>query len=460
MVKRLVLLVIILLIAQYSYALDVVYPKQKSVTINSPSTFFIGSSDYSKKLTINGLEIDVHQSGGFAQSVPLSVGENTFTLKSGEETLVYKITRPAPPAPQTETDRNVFKPYNEKRYYKVISDNTPLRSTPVDEGINRLAHLQAGTPLIVDGEKNEFYRVMLGLDNYGWISKSHAEVNNTDIRDVRFNGANIDADAEFFIYTFYLSAMTTWSIEENNETLDISIYNISNSDNNKFTIKIPVKTIMNGKNLLGYSASFSGNNFVVKIRKPLEIEDEYPLYGVKIAIDAGHGGTEIGAIGCLGDLEKNITLQYSKELAAELRSRGADVIMIRDRDEYIGLRERVDKTNRENAVIFISLHGNALPDYLNPIKNRGTEIYYYYPQAKPLADSIMNSMVTETDTVNHGIIQRSFAVVRNTNALSLLIEIGYLINSTDNANILDANFRKNTVKAISDGIENYLRSQL
>lgn len=459
MVKCLVLLVIILLTAQYSYALEVVYPAKKSVVINSPSTFFVGSSDYSKMLTVNGSEINVHPSGGFAKSVPLKIGENTFTLKSGEDTLIYKITRPAPATSSTGSNI-MFKPYSEKKYFKVSADKMPLRSTPVDDGINRLAHLQEGIPLIIDGEKNGFYRVILGVNNYGWISKSYVTADDCRHDEVLMSGADIDADDEFFIYKFHLSGMTPWAIEENIDTFNIFIFNVSSQESKTFKLKIPIKTIMNGKNLIGYSAYFSGNDFIVKIRKPLEVEEEYPLYGVKIAIDAGHGGNESGAVGCLGDLEKNITLQYAKDLAAKLKARGANVIMIRDKDDFWGLKERVEKANSENAVIFISLHGNALPDHLDPIKNRGTEIYYYYPQAKPLAETIMASMTGQTNTINHGIIQRSFAVVRNTQALSLLIEIGYLINPDDNASILDENFRKNTVKAISDGIENYLRSQL
>ena len=51
-------------------------------------------------------------------------------------------------------------------------------------------------------------------------------------------------------------------------------------------------------------------------------------------------------------------------------------------------------------------------------------------------------------------------MVRNTNALSILIEIGYLINPYDNAQIIDNEFRKKAVEAISDGLENYLRGQI
>lgn len=459
MIKRLFLSLGVLIIsAQCAYSLDVVYPKKFEVVINSPSTFFVGSSNTPEELTINGEVVNVHSSGGFAKSVPLNFGENIFTLKSNEETLIYKIIRPK--TASVCAVRSDFIQYKEDKYLKVLKDNMPLRSTPIDDGINRLAHLQKDTPLISDGENNNFYRVKLGKDTYGWILKSHVTLLTEAPDDIQITGADISEDDEFYIYTFHLTGVTPWASDEGADTLKVTLYNISNFSNNSYNIILPIKELMGGKNLLGYTTGFSGNDFIVKIRKPLTRKEESPLKGLTIAIDAGHGGSEIGAIGCLGDLEKDINLNYAKDLAAVLKNKGANVVLIRDKDELVGLNERISKANNENSVIFISLHGNALPDSLDPIKNKGIEIYYYYPQTKPLAQSIMSSMVNQTGTLNHGVIQRSFAVVRNTNALSILIELGYLINPEDNANILNSQFRKKSVNAIVDGLENYLTTQM
>ena len=218
----------------------------------------------------------------------------------------------------------------------------------------------------------------------------------------------------------------------------------------------PLHQAAGGKKLMGYSARFSGSDFIVKIRKPVLVKNKRPLQNLKIAIDAGHGGKENGTIGCLGDLEKDINLNFAKYLESELKSRGAEVIMIRDNDSFVDLAKRVELANDENAVFFISIHGNSIPDSLDPLKNSGTEIYYYYNQSKPLADWIMNSMVLQLGMKNRCVRQQSFAVVRNTNALSVLIEVGYLINPEDNARMIDKNFQKKTAKAIADGIQNFM----
>lgn len=99
--------------------------------------------------------------------------------------------------------------------------------------------------------------------------------------------------------------------------------------------------------------------------------------------------------------------------------------MTRSADNYVSLKDRVEIANYGDSVVFLSIHGNALPDGQDPNKNRGTSIYYYYPQAKPLADKIMETVVSEIGVPNDKVRQGSLAVVRNTNALSLLIE--YLI---------------------------------
>lgn len=454
--KKLLLTMLLIFAAQSVYALDVVYPKKNAVTINAKSTFFIGSSDPKKKLTVNGQNVPVHESGGFAYVVPLNSGSNTFTLKSGNEQKIYTITKPAP-KPSSPTAAPVFKEYDNIRFGTVVNDNSPLRSTPVDAGINRIAHLQKDMPVSIDGEKGGFYRVILGSNKTGWIAKSNIKFTETGSSLATLSGYDyIDTD-EFFIFVFHLDKMTPYELVEGEPFL-IKLFNVADKPENTYVMDFPVHEALNGRRLVGYSARFSGTDFIVKIRKPILIDKNKPLKNIKIAIDAGHGGSEAGAIGCLGDLEKDLNLAFAKHLEQELKQRGARVFMTRDGDKFLGLRERVDLANDENSTVFISLHGNALPDGLDPISNNGTEVYYYYPQAKPLADNVISQIVLQTGMNNHKVRQQSFAVVRNTNALSILVEIGFLINPSDNAKMRRKDFQKTTAKAIADGIENFFKN--
>lgn len=447
---RILIVFFVFFIAQVAYALDVVYPKKNNVVINSSSTFFIGSADPKKDLTVNGVKVKVHPSGGFAYSIPLSTGKNTFSIVSGEDKLIYDIIRPAPQNSPAKAPAQK-KEYEDLKYALVVKENAPLRSTPISSGINRIAHLQKNMPLVLDGEKGNFYSVILGNTRVGWIDKSDVKFTDSGLSLAELKGYDAMDTPEFSIYVFHLSKMVPFELVEGNPFV-VKLFNVENNPENTYKFTAPVNK------LFGYSARFSGTDFILKIRKAPPISQSTPLRGLNIAIDAGHGGNEAGAVGCLGHLEKDLNLEFAKFLEQELKHRGANVYMTRKSDEFVGLKERVDLANEADSVVLLSLHGNALPDSADPITNNGTEIYYYYNQAKPLADVLLKEITTKTGMNDHKVRQGSLALVRNTNALSVLIEIGFLINPSDNAKMINKDFQKKTAEAIADGLEKFFKN--
>lgn len=435
-----------------SLSFEVVYPKMNDVTINSKSTFFIGSSDV--PLKINGENVLLHESGGFAHVVNLKDGQNVFIIQSENQRKIYVINKPIIKSSNITPAKLIE--YDKERFYTIITENTPLRSTPVDAGINRMAHLQRGVELKVNGEKNGFYRVVLGEKNYGWIAKTNVKTIEK-FESADFYGYDFNEDDNFFEFTFHLNKKVPFEIVES-DPMVVKFYNINNQPNNTYEYEFPYKEATLGKDLLGYSGEYFGNDFIFKVRKPIAINEKKPLKNIIIGIDAGHGGSEFGAIGCLGDKEKDINLKIAKELEKELKRLGAKVVMTREDDEYLGLRERVDYANSQNVVVLLSIHANALPDGQDPNLNSGTSIYYYYNQAKPLADVLINSMTNQLGTNNDKVRQGSLALVRNTNALSLLIEVAYLINPNDNSKLINSDFQSDCAKSIANGLEEYFKT--
>ena len=98
-----------------------------------------------------------------------------------------------------------------------------------------------------------------------------------------------------------------------------------------------------------------------------------------------------------------------------------------------------------------------MPDGADPNKISGTSVYYYYEQAKPLAQEIFNTMTQQLSTNDDKVRQASLALVRNTNALSLLIETAYLVNPDDNVKLVSPEFQKACAKAIADALEKYFQ---
>lgn len=455
--KRILFILGACLICQSVFAFDIVYPKKSGVIIDSSTSFFIGSSN--KPITINGEKVELHSSGGFAHVIPLSEGENKFEIKSDEQTQNFTIIRPK----KLKTEGHIYSEQTEfksLKYCITSVNNAPLRETPINSGINRIAHLQMGIPLIVDGEKNGFYRIVLGTDKKGWISKLNVkDITEGVLSNATVNGYDYIDSPDYFTFVFHLDRKVPFEIEEG-ENMSIKFFNVKNCDNDTYIFDFPYAEAAGTKKSAGYSGSYDGNDFVLKIRKFPLISQRQPLKNITIAVDAGHGGSESGAIGCLGDKEKDVTLSIAGYLEYELKRRGAKVVMARKDDSYVGLQERVDIANENDAMFLISIHANALPDHLNPNEHRGTSVYYYYNQAKLLAAYILCEINTQLGTQNDKIRQGSLALVRNTKALSVLIETAYLINPYDNAMLIEPKFQKLCAKAIADGIEKYLKDKI
>jgi DNA mismatch repair protein MutS len=81
-----------------------------------------------------------------------------------------------------------------------------------------------------------------------------------------------------------------------------------------------------------------------------------------VVLDPGHGGWDHGAVGVSGAREADIALEISRRTAEQLRSRlGVDVLLTRDSDVFVGLSERANIANRNNASLFVSIHANSSP---------------------------------------------------------------------------------------------------
>jgi len=457
MKKILILTIIFLNLGLSARALEIVYPKKNPCTINANSTFFIGSTKPNESLKINDMEVKVSAIGAFAQAVPLEYGANTFVLKSQDGTINFVIERPQPKASNWVAPVLIEYPVLGNFFTK--TDNAPLRETPVDSGINRLSHLPKDIQLLVNGEKAGFYRIYLNSKQNGWLAKTNVE--QKDSADMSLNPPikikkfKVRENRNFCEFEFDLEKKTPFVLQEENG-LTLKLFNIKSAnkdfciEDNTLVLKVPKAK------LVGYNAYYEGDRFILKVKKLPKINPDKPLHNLTIAVDAGHGGAEAGAIGCCGDKEKDINLSISKYLQAELEKRGARVVMTRDKDVDVSLQDRVKIAEEKDATILLSIHVNAIPDGSDPNKNRGTSVYYYHNQAKSLAEFILNSMTTQLGTQNDKVRQGSLALVRPTSSVSVLIEVAYIINPDDYALLLDKNFQQKCAKAIADGIENYV----
>ena len=92
-------------------------------------------------------------------------------------------------------------------------------------------------------------------------------------------------------------------------------------------------------------------------------------------------------------------------------------------------------------------------------KNRGTSVYYYNPNSKDLASAVLRSVTKGIKTRNDGLRTASFAVIRPTEYLGILVETAYMTNPLDSLMYTDEEFPRETARAIAEGILNYVKSK-
>ncbi len=190
------------------------------------------------------------------------------------------------------------------------------------------------------------------------------------------------------------------------------------------------------------------------------------LKGKKIVIDPGHGGNDAGAIGPTGVMEKNVTLNVSRELKKLLEAEGATVILTREGDTTVSekgakasdieeLGARCAVANRVGADIFISIHADS---FTRP-EARGTTGYYYGKsttgRGQKLADCIRRNLVEQLGTPSRGTQPCNFYVVKNTDMPATLIELGFISNKEEEKLLNSKEGVQKAAQGIFDGIEDY-----
>ncbi|MBM6821725.1 N-acetylmuramoyl-L-alanine amidase [Fusobacterium mortiferum] len=230
---------------------------------------------------------------------------------------------------------------------------------------------------------------------------------------------------------------------------------------------------------ISYSTSFSGNDFV------FTFNDKSAKKQYTIAIDAGHGGKDPGAIGFNKYYEKNIALAVAKYLRDDLK-KDFNIVMTRDSDVFVTLGERPRIANRAKADMFISIHVNSA------VKNTlsGMEVFYFSKKSSPYAERIAafeNSVGDKYGEKTSNIVQimgelaykknqeisigfakktsaalakglgmkdrgihgANFAVLRGFNGPGVLVELGFINNKDDINKLINANSQKKMAQEIA-----------
>jgi len=216
----------------------------------------------------------------------------------------------------------------------------------------------------------------------------------------------------------------------------------------------------------------------------------------RVVIDPGHGGTDPGALGRTGVTEKQLTLQLSQALASRLRASGYEVLLTREEDRTVKLKERTDFANNVDADLFISIHVNSARN-----RNlRGFETYYlnlandptaaetaarenasgeagnmgdlsetlelivqneFRGASSELAASIQDSLVMHVaksyqNVHDLGVKTAPFFVLVGSNMPAVLVEASFISNEQEEAWLKSSDYREELAEAIEIGLQSYI----
>lgn len=225
---------------------------------------------------------------------------------------------------------------------------------------------------------------------------------------------------------------------------------------------------------------------------------------VVIAIDAGHGGKDPGAIGRGGTREKHITLAVARKLQKKInRQPGMKAVLIRDGDYYLKLRQRIRKARQYRADLFVSLHADAFRNsrikgssvYILSERGASSEAAKWLAKRENAADELMGGVSLDdkgellasvlldlsqvatmeasaalaqntlhelkgVGRIHKRRVERAgFAVLKSPDIPSILIELAFISNPAEEKKLNNSRHQEKLAKAITRGIERYFRKR-
>lgn len=174
----------------------------------------------------------------------------------------------------------------------------------------------------------------------------------------------------------------------------------------------------------------------------------------EVVLDAGHGGSDYGAIRA-GINEKDINLDIVKRVQAILASKNVSVVLTRNCDEFISLPERTTICANNSPDIFVSVHVNssAKPEI------NGIETHYYHEQGLELANTVHACLISNVRAKDRGLFKSKFYVINHTDVPAILVEIGFISNAEERTELINEARKQQTAQAIAEGILKYLNAK-
>jgi N-acetylmuramoyl-L-alanine amidase len=330
-----------------------------------------------------------------------------------------------------------------------------------------------GVQALAVGAEGDWYRLKLSASQYGYVSRTAVEKlpfgilpPRSSVKSVRTYGFDDSVLIEFplagihpfrvieddkrtvRIQLFGVTSNTDWIRYDFNDTL-IEFASWNQPEEGLYELRLNLK-----QDLWGYDCSYKGNSFIFKLIKPPH--DVHDLRGKRIVVDPGHSA-DLGAVGPTGYTEAEANLALALAVKEMLAVRGAQVVLTRSDMRDLPLTDRPAIAVAKHADLFVSIHNNAQPDGVNPYRNNGVSTYYYHRNSIDFARAIQRQMIEQTGLPDYGLYFGNLHVDRPTQYPAVLVECAFIIIPEQEALLKTDKFRTQVAKAITAGIETFLK---
>jgi N-acetylmuramoyl-L-alanine amidase len=362
---------------------------------------------------------------------------------------------------------------NELLYGRTISDMTYLTSSPEGDrlGPEKIGYLDKDVLLHIIGKQDDFYKVRLSNQHTAFIREDFIDtVTLTEPAPLSIVSETKVWSEENYDYVSVnlsdkLPFLSTQDVNPGKITIDIhgaysepdlvpqlqstpeiGLVTCKQVEHDVFRLTITLRH----RQPWGYKMYYNGNQLIVRVKhQPANLQ----LKNLTIALDAGHGGSNVGAVGAMGVYEKELTLSFVWLLKAALEKEGTKVLTTRLSDQTVENQDRLYNYRQLSPDLLISIHLNSS---VNPVDVRGTATYYKLPFCEPLCRNIHNRLL-ETGLHDFGNNPGFNFILNNpTEFPDVLIETLFLSNPEDEMHALDPQFRQLMVDKIMQGLRDYL----
>ncbi len=363
------------------------------------------------------------------------------------------------------------------KYYKYATVSTSeaeavARSGPSADA-SRITPLINGAVDYIVGQQNGYYLLKSGV----WTDGKYVKV--TDDKALKANkisSVSAKDSGSYTDITFKMPVNAVFGIEAASSTLTLNIYNTTGV---KFSSGAPAASIyssvdyklVNGNaqytfklksadNYFGYYAQYKNGSLVLSLKNAPKISGSgaKPLTGLKVLLDAGHGGTETGAVGPLGKngpYEKQLNLSITLNTRKYLQALGATVVMTRTTDKTLSLTDRANLIRKEKPDIAVSIHNNSMDVTADYTKHTGLLVLYSKDSSKTAAGFIQNALVADLQRDDGGYRWQSLSVCTVTQSPAILIEGGFMSNPEEYQWLADYDNQLKMANSISNAIKDW-----